>query len=160
MQKSVLLSIKPKFAELILNGSKRFEFRRVQFKSTEVQRVVVYASHPVMKIVGEFKVDAVLSFPTEVLWQLTRDGAGIEKECFDRYFRGKVTGHAIKVADPKRYEVAQSLDVICRLRRPPQSFMYIPFSYPVSALFGEIVSAGPVRDWMKIPVLCTRGVRA
>jgi predicted transcriptional regulator len=126
MPKSVLLSIKPEFAEMILNGSKRFEFRRVLFKRLDVQKVVIYASHPVKKIVGEFEVEEVLSFSTEILWQLTREGAGIKKEYFDRYFSGKATGHAIRVAKPKRYKKAQSLSATYPVHRPPQSFMYIP----------------------------------
>jgi hypothetical protein len=53
---SVLLSIKPEFVEKIFSGLKKYEFRRVIFKSKSVSRVVIYASSPVQRVVGEFAV--------------------------------------------------------------------------------------------------------
>ena len=50
----VLLSIKPEYASKILDGTKRYEYRRAIFKRTEVTTVVVYASDPVRKVIGEF----------------------------------------------------------------------------------------------------------
>ena len=38
---TVLLSIKPEFAEKIFNGTKKFEFRKSIFKNTDVKKVVV-----------------------------------------------------------------------------------------------------------------------
>ncbi|RAX12581.1 hypothetical protein CKY02_11450 [Photorhabdus bodei] len=38
----VLLSIKPEYVDRILNGSKKFEFRKVAFKNNQVQSVVIY----------------------------------------------------------------------------------------------------------------------
>ena len=46
----VLLSIKPEFAEKILNGAKRYEFRKQAF-AQPVEAVVLYATKPVGKIV-------------------------------------------------------------------------------------------------------------
>ena len=51
----VLLSIKPEFADKIFNGTKKYEYRRSIFKKKEVKTVVVYASSPIQKIIGEFE---------------------------------------------------------------------------------------------------------
>ncbi|MBI6731014.1 ASCH domain-containing protein, partial [Pseudomonas amygdali] len=40
----VLLSIKPEYAEKILQGEKRFEFRKSVFKNPDVRTVVIYAT--------------------------------------------------------------------------------------------------------------------
>ncbi len=60
-QMKVLLSIKPKYAELIFDGSKKFEFRRTIFKNIQVKTVVVYASSPVQRVIGEFQIEEILN---------------------------------------------------------------------------------------------------
>ncbi len=48
----MLLSINPEHVEKILTGQKQFEFRKVRCRS-DVSKIVIYATSPVMKIVGE-----------------------------------------------------------------------------------------------------------
>lgn len=67
----VLLSIKPEFADKIFEGTKRFEFRRAIFKNTNVKKVVVYASSPVQKVIGEFEIDFIFKNRLEELWSET-----------------------------------------------------------------------------------------
>src|SRR5215471_9146392 len=103
MQTTILLSIKPEHADKIFDGFKRFEFRRVIFKSPSVSRVVVYASSPVQRIVGEFEVDEILSLHTRQLWLRTKHYSGIKKSFFDQYFQGRKRGFAIKIKRARRY---------------------------------------------------------
>jgi predicted transcriptional regulator len=126
MQTSVLLSIKPEFVEKIFNGLKKYEFRRVLFRSKSVSRVVVYASSPLQRVVGEFEVGGIIALQTWKLWQLTKRHSGIKKDYFDDYFRGRETGFAIKIKCPQRYTMPISLQHLCHAARPPQSFMYLP----------------------------------
>jgi len=125
MQTSVLLSIKPEFVEKIFSGLKRYEFRRVIFKSKNVSKVVVYASHPVQRVVGEFEVGGILALDRRQLWQQTSQFAGIAKAYFDEYFADKETAYAIKIKSAKRYANPMTLDLLCPSARPPQSFMYL-----------------------------------
>lgn len=120
----VLLSIKPKFAELIFNGSKKFEFRRTIFKNKNIKTVVVYASSPMQKVIGEFDIDLIINENIDVLWDLTKDGAGIEKDYFYEYFSERIKGYAIKIKMVKRYDEPLSLKDDFKIN-PPQSFVYI-----------------------------------
>ena len=120
----VLLSIKPKYAELILSGEKKYEFRRTIFINTKVKKVLIYASSPVSKVVGEFEIEGILSISVSELWLATMEHAGIDKEYFENYFSGKEIGHAIKVKKPKRYSKYKKLQEF-NVKRPPQSFAYI-----------------------------------
>lgn len=120
----VLLSIKPKFAELIFNGSKKFEFRRTIFKNKNIKTVVVYASSPMQKVIGEFDIDLIINENIDVLWDLTKDGAGIEKDYFYEYFSERIKGYAIKIKMVKRYDEPLSLKNDFKIN-PPQSFVYI-----------------------------------
>jgi len=126
MQTKVLLSIKPEFAERIFDGSKRYEFRRVLFCSDSVTTVVVYASSPVKRVIGEFTVGGILRLKKQVLWERTKNHAGIGKRYFDLYFAGRCTAFAIKVSCPERYPVPVELEHAFNFSRPPQSFRYLP----------------------------------
>lgn len=121
---SVLLSIKPEFAEKIFVGEKRFEFRRVMPKR-DVERVVVYASSPVCRIVGEFAVRRVMTASPAALWKLTRTHAGINKCYFDAYFQGRSEAHAFEVEEALRYDEPIDPRRVSRAFRAPQSFVYL-----------------------------------
>lgn len=125
MQTRVLLSVKPRFAEAILAGDKTFEFRRAVFRRRDVEKVILYASTPVCRVVGEFTLDSILTFELDELWELTRDGGGIERSYFDKYFAGRKTGHALKVNRAKRYRVPKLLRDALGVDHAPQSFRYI-----------------------------------
>jgi len=120
----VLLSIKPKYAEMILSGEKKYEFRRAIFKKPDVRKIIIYASSPVSKIIGEFEIDDILSFDVSELWLLTMEYAGIDKDYYDSYFSGKEIGHAIKVKKAKKYPEYKELGEF-NVKRAPQSFAYI-----------------------------------
>ena len=60
------------------------------YKRTDIDTIVVYASSPVCRVVGEFKVDGILCETPETLWQHTHDSAGITREFFDRYFDNEI----------------------------------------------------------------------
>ncbi len=117
------MSIRPPFVSAILNGEKRYEFRRSVF-SLPVEVVVLYATEPIGRIVAEFDVVKVISGKPEALWRRTRRFAGIDKRAFFEYFRGKQIAHAIEIGEVRRYESAW-----CPLRelgiKPPQSFVYL-----------------------------------
>ena len=125
MQTCVLLSIKPEFVEKIFSGSKRYEFRRIIFKNKKIKRVIVYASAPVQKVIGEFDVEDILSLDVDKLWRKTKKYSGINKEPFFDYFLGKEVGHAIKITNVHRYDTPLNLHEAFDLERPPQSFAYI-----------------------------------
>lgn len=125
MQTRVLLSIKPEFVAKIFSGEKRFEFRRVLFRSQRVETVVVYASSPVKRVVGEFRVGGILALSRESLWRRTRRHSGIQKDRFDDYFVGKDTAYAIMICEPQLYSQPLALDRVCGSSRPPQSFRYL-----------------------------------
>jgi predicted transcriptional regulator len=120
----VLLSIKPEFAEKIFDGTKKYEFRRTVFKDPTVKIVVVYASSPVQKVIGEFEIESILNFKLDKLWEKTKEFSGITEKFFFDYFGDKDTGFAIKVKKTKRYKEALCIKDDFHLS-PPQSFMYL-----------------------------------
>lgn len=121
----VLLSIKPEYAEKILQGVKRYEFRKSIFKNPNVKTVVLYATMPLGKVVGEFDFDEVLSDSPSAIWSETREFSGITKSFFNSYFHGRDTAHAIKVGAVRRYAVPFALEKIVPSGAAPQSYRYL-----------------------------------
>ena len=120
----VLLSIKPEFADKIFGGTKKYEFRRSIFKKKEVKTIVVYASSPVQKIIGEFEIETIIKEELNRLWELTKDLSGISEDYFFEYFRNKEAGFAIKIKRTKKYNTPLSIKEDFNAT-PPQSFMYL-----------------------------------
>src|SRR5690606_2723691 len=120
----VLLSIKPQFAELIFEGKKRFEFRKAIFKNKDIKTVVVYASSPMQKVIGEFEIDMIINDQLDTLWEKTSQYAGIDREYFYDYFTDREKGYAIKIKKTKRYKEPMCLKADFKLH-PPQSFLYL-----------------------------------
>jgi len=120
----VLLSIKPEFAKLIFDGTKKFEFRKTIFKNKNIKTVVVYASSPLQKVVGEFEIEDIINEDLDLLWEKTKEHAGIDRAYFNQYFAAKNEGYAIKIKTFTKYENYQSLKDDYNLT-PPQSFLYL-----------------------------------
>lgn len=125
MPTRVLLSVKPRFAEAILAGTKTYEFRRALFRRLDVDTVVIYASSPTRKVVGEFTIEEVLSLAIDALWKVTRSGGAVDRQYFEEYFQGRDTGHALKVKRARRYRVPLCLRADFGIDHPPQSFCYL-----------------------------------
>jgi predicted transcriptional regulator len=120
----VLLSIKPEFALSIFDGSKEYEYRRAIFKRNGVKTVVVYASDPIKKVIGEFEIGEILYEEPQALWAKTGDKAGITKNLFLEYFKNKAKGYAIEVKEARPYVAPIPFNKLM-VTRPPQSFMYL-----------------------------------
>lgn len=121
----VLLSIKPEYAEKILSGEKRFEFRKALFKNKDVKTVVIYATMPVGKVVGEFEFDGVVTGTPKAVWSQTESHSGISQDFFEEYFEGRTMAHAIKVGSVTRYCEPLNLSVIVPNGTAPQSYRYL-----------------------------------
>ncbi|WP_185922446.1 ASCH domain-containing protein [Hafnia paralvei] len=121
----VLLSIKPEYAEKILDGSKRFEFRKGIFKNKDIKSVVIYATMPVGKIVGEFFVEDIVTGHPDHVWSITQKFAGITKDFFDVYYSGRDKAFAIKIGTVEKFEQPRPLSSLGKNITPPQSYRYL-----------------------------------
>lgn len=121
---NVLLSIKPQFVDMIFSGQKKYEYRKTIFKRKDITRVVVYATAPISRVVGEFEIESILFDEVNSLWEETKTHAGIDKKFFFEYFTEKEKGYAIKIKNYEQYSKARKLDDVYHTV-PPQSFAYI-----------------------------------
>ena len=119
------MSIKPQFIEKIRRGEKKFEFRRVLPRCQEVDTIIVYASKPVGRVVGEITIDDYLTLPVDEMWEFAKAESGLTREEFFRYFHGKKNAHAIEIKSYQDYARPIPLDVLIPDKTPPQSYCYL-----------------------------------
>ncbi|WFR55400.1 hypothetical protein QA584_17515 [Anaerocolumna sp. AGMB13025] len=119
----MLLSINPEHVINILQGNKTYEYRKILCKR-KVDTIVIYATCPVQKIVGEVEVLEAIEMDKEKLWKITEKKSGITKEFYDKYYEGKDTAVAYKLGEVIKYDEPHSLSDI-GIKMAPQSYMYI-----------------------------------
>lgn len=122
--KKILLSIKPRYVEKILAGRKQVEYRKQIPQEEGIRQVLIYASHPVKKVVAEFTVGEYLTDTPERLWEQTHEIGGITKEGYDDYFEGKTVGYAYRIENLQRFEEARELREF-GMERGPQDYCYV-----------------------------------
>ena len=129
MEKTVLLSILPQWAEAILNGKKKWEYRRVSPKNiNKGSRIVLYATRNQQEIVGEFMVGVVLREPVLALIKHTLPKTPHTKEEIRFYFSGLRIGYALEVKKYRKYKKPIPLTEIKKripFFTPPQNFLYL-----------------------------------
>lgn len=120
------MSIKPEFVKKIFSGEKKFEYRKAIFSNPNVDTIVIYATKPCGKVVGEFKLNRILCDNPKKIWENTHELAGISKEFFDQYFKDKEKAYAIEIGDVTQYKHPFSLKEFDKnIKAPPQSFQYL-----------------------------------
>ncbi len=121
----ILLSVKPAFVHEILTGKKLYEFRKQLFKHTEVKTIVIYASSPICKVVGEFEIGDIIKDTPVKVWEKTKLHSGISDSFYFRYFENREIAYAIEITNIIEYPEPLSLSDINEKIKPPQSFCYI-----------------------------------
>ncbi len=125
---NVLLSIKPKYVEEIKNGNKRYEFRKslcCAKNRDKLEKIFIYSSAPVQKIVARFFVEEILEEHPKSLWDKCKDESGIGEVDFFKYFKDKNSGLAIKISELKFFKTPIEPKEIIPNFSPPQSFCYV-----------------------------------
>ncbi|MDD5885292.1 MAG: ASCH domain-containing protein [Erysipelotrichaceae bacterium] len=118
----IIISINPEHVNRIINGTKKYEYRTKAAKK-DVNKLIIYETMPVKKVVAEAEIVEVLALDPNALWEETKDYSGITKKFFDEYFKNRKVAYAYKLGKIKVYDVPKSLNEF-GLRTAPQSFAY------------------------------------
>ena len=119
-----ILSIKPIYANQILAGTKKVEFRKRGFKE-KVRRVYIYASVPVKQIVGYFTFDSIDEDTPANLWKKYKDVGGISEQDFFSYYANNEIGCAFVIKSFVQFKQAKSPNDFIEDFVPPQSYIYL-----------------------------------
>lgn len=121
--KNIVISINPEHVKNILNGTKKYEYRTRAAKS-DVNKIIIYETTPIKKVVAEAEIIEVLAMDPEDLWEQTSEYSGITKTFFDSYFNNRDIAYAYKIGKVKKYDEPKTLQEF-GLKSAPQSFAYV-----------------------------------
>jgi predicted transcriptional regulator len=118
------MALKPRYADAILAGEKRVEFRKRALAS-DITTVLIYATMPVKRIVGEFTVERTIAIPPRDLWRLVGCIGGVHEDDFYSYYAGSDIATGIIVESARRYKSATRRASLTPRPAVPQSFNYL-----------------------------------
>lgn len=124
----LLLSLQPRYAELIFNGTKKAELRRIRPRVDRGDFLFIYVSSPEKILLGSCEVQKVTQSSPNNLWTYVNKDSGLKKAEFLEYFDGASTGYAIFVQNVQKFNQPIKLS---RLQQewdgfhPPQSYRYL-----------------------------------
>ncbi len=131
--RTLLLSVHPRFARAILDGRKTVELRRQRVGATDGAVVILYATSPVMAVLGTTRLDSVESASPHEIWQRHGPNTSLTRqECLE-YLDGCEIASALTLSDA----TALSAPVLLRALRatspfqPPQSYRYVGLGDPL-----------------------------
>ena len=125
---ALLLSIRPRFAQMIFAGTKTVEVRRVRPTINTGDLVLVYVTSPTKELQGVFRVGKTVSGSLGSIWNQFGEKTGLTLAEFDTYFSGKDQAHALIIEEA--WTLSKPVRLACLRKekrgfRPPQSFHYI-----------------------------------
>lgn len=123
MKNKILISINPEHVANIINGTKKYEYRKIAAKQ-DISSIIIYETTPIKRIVAEAEIAEVLMLPPEELWEITKNASGISKKFFDAYFKDRQIAYAYKLGEIRVFETPKTL-LDYGIKAAPQSFVYI-----------------------------------
>ncbi|WP_353259038.1 ASCH domain-containing protein [Prochlorothrix hollandica] len=125
--KVLLLSIKPKYVQKILDGYKSIELRKVRPQVQEGDFILMYESSPTKALIGWCKVKNVICENPQALWKTVEARAGVTYTEFNSYYKNSKLGFGIYIDlihTPRKVSL-EDIRKQWRDFRPPQSFYYL-----------------------------------
>jgi predicted transcriptional regulator len=138
----VLLSVRPRFAEALLDGSKTVEVRRRRARIIDGALCLVYASSPKCALLGAIRVETTDIACPDVLWARHGNAMCLERDEYDSYLEGARQPCAIVVAATTTFATPVELpDLRCRVGSfvTPQSYRFLRDRELASILNGQLL---------------------
>lgn len=89
-----------------------------------IDKIVIYSTSPVKRIIAEVEVKSVLSSTPNKLWNQTKKYSGISKTKYMKYFENKDIAFAYELGKVIVYEQPKKLEDI-GINYYPQSHVYL-----------------------------------
>lgn len=119
----LLLSIRPQAAQQILQGTKRYEYRRC-CPSRKVSTLLLYVTAPVQRVVASVKVLSCLEGTPAQLWKQTAAGTGAASEQVMAYLQGCTRACAFELGAVHCFALPKTLEAY-GVHQAPRSFVYL-----------------------------------
>ena len=118
------MSIKPMYADKIIAGIKKYEFRKTSIRE-DLSHIIIYSTSPMKKIIGTAEVEGVHSSSPPAIWERSKNASGISRRLFREYFKNKKIAYAIKIKKVIPFDIPINPKEIEEQFNVPQSFSYV-----------------------------------
>jgi predicted transcriptional regulator len=130
----LVFSVKPRLAQKILEHKKTVEIRRRFSHRWLGQTINLYASAPVMSLVGEARIAGITKNTPEAIWQKYHHQIGCSRREFDMYAGNAMELFAIELDHAESYRksvpLVQLSDVMHERLHAPQSYYTLERNKP------------------------------
>ncbi|WP_309104756.1 ASCH domain-containing protein [Microbacterium sp.] len=133
-ERVALMAIHERYADAIMDGVKRVEFRKRRL-AADIETVWVYATAPTSKVIGRFSVHEIVQGTPQDIWERYGSVGVIEQDAYFNYYDGRETAVAIVVGSAERLPDPVSLNEIDPRPAVPQSFAYLSAASAPSLAF-------------------------
>jgi predicted transcriptional regulator len=125
--KYLFISVKPEFAEKIVNHEKTIELRTLKPNVTIGDYIIIYASSPQKSVVAFSIIKNIIETTPKRMWDKFSKNLGIDKQRFDNYFEGKLNAIGIEFGKINKINPIHLNDLrnIDPQFHPPQIYKYI-----------------------------------
>lgn len=125
--RALVLSLRPRFADAILDGRKTAELRRQRVGAPSGTRIILYSSAPVMAVVGTARIAAVHALAPSPAWRRFGKRLELERAEFDNYLAGSAIACVVELEHVQQLDAPLPLGQLHQVTRfrPPQSYRYL-----------------------------------
>ncbi len=162
--KPLILSLKPRYADLIFQGVKKAELRRGAVGRLEGRDVFMYVTSPIMELGGGFRVGEVWTGTPQRIWEKVSKWAGVDRDDFDAYYAGQSIAYALEITNVWEYANPPGLSAL-RSRFDdfvvPQSWRYVkPAEYRYFRMMERVKETDSLREDPdgRVQLRCQRAV--
>lgn len=126
-ERAILLSVRPRFAQSILAGTKTAEVRRTRPDIKPGTPVIIYATKPIGAVVGTASVESICDGSPDLLWGEHHDQLDLTKHEFDEYLHESGTAYVLVLNNVCKLTEQLTLGDMRESAnfRPPQSYGYV-----------------------------------
>ena len=124
----LIISLKPRYANLVFSGEKKVELRRRIPLGFVDRQVFVYVSKMRMALCGGFRIGTILCGAPNEVWTQVAHSACLDRTSFDAYYAGVEIAYALEITEVWEFEVPIELDTLRKQFGSfvaPQSWRYV-----------------------------------
>jgi predicted transcriptional regulator/ribosomal protein S18 acetylase RimI-like enzyme len=123
---NIVLSVKPRFASLIMHGEKTIEIRKSFSEKMIGRTMLIYATAPVKAILGSAEIAEVKTLPPDELWSSYSERLGVSRADLADYSANRLEVRAIFLKKVTPFEIPLPWTEFQEIRgvpiHPPQSY--------------------------------------
>jgi len=127
MSRTLLLSVRPRFARGLLDGTKTAEIRRRFPDVPEGMTVVIYSTSPEKAVLGTMRARRLVRSNSQDIWRDYSGVIGIQQAELDEYLEGARECSVLELDTPTRWPRPVALAELRHILHlePAQSFRYL-----------------------------------